>query len=146
MSQRRTHDAEVGSYTRPANDDDKNRKAMWEAEGGEPLYMLPRFKMLKFKFVLMCIVLVALAGVCVGIVYKNAPPKRIFVTTIMLGVLGPVSIVPVLVSCMNYKSSDEIIIWFTLLANMAMLATGFSLVFILEDLILPRALYDATDS
>ena len=30
--------------------DDKNKKAQWQEEGGEPLYMTKRFKDLRFQF------------------------------------------------------------------------------------------------
>ena len=121
--------------------DDKNRKAMWDAQGGEPLYMLPRFKMLRLRFLVLCTVWLAIACITSVVVFKNAPPQKIMATTLFLGGLGCSAIVPIFMSCMNYKNDDYAIFWISLVSNMATMVIGFSVDFILEYVILPRALY-----
>jgi hypothetical protein len=125
--------------------DDKNLKAMWEAEGGEPLYTLTRFKMLRFRFLILCMIWVVGGIAASFIVFCNAPPQRIMATTLFLGGLSLGSVVPIFMSMMNYKTDDYAIFWISLVSNIATMIIGFSADFILEYVILPRALYSNSE-
>ncbi|MBB20913.1 MAG: hypothetical protein CMP20_15875 [Rickettsiales bacterium] len=125
--------------------DDKNLKAMWDAQGGEPLSMLPRFKMLRLRFLILCTIWSIGAIIAMFIVFRNAPPQRIMATTLFLGGLGLGSVVPIFNTLMNYKSDDYAIFWISLVSYNATMIIGFSADFILEYVILPRALYGKSE-
>lgn len=79
------------------------------------------------------------------IVFRNAPPQRIMATTLFLGGLGLGSVVPIFNTLMNYKSDDYAIFWISLVSYNATMIIGFSADFILEYVILPRALYGKSE-
>lgn len=126
--------------------DDKNKKAQWQEEGGEPLYMTKRFKDLRFQFLMITVIMLGLAVISVLIIIKKAPPGRIVLTVQMLGPFCLMGLLPLVLMITKYSKSDEVVIKMVYLIVISTLIVGYSLDFIVGHVLMQRAVYGDTQT
>ena len=72
---------------------------------------------------------------------KKAPPDRIVFTTLLIGPLCLLALLPTMLTCFNYFSSDEVLLWMIFLIIIATFVLGYSFDFVIEHVVMKRALY-----